>query len=101
MTFWLTGFGSVSVSLFDGISTFADYLMPKQTFWKNYSAFFFILFWFKGASTIVGYLMRNPFLYILNVISKDFEDNISKWDWAKWFLLFLSNTNNYIYCYCC
>ena len=62
--------------------------------------------WFYGISTIIGYLMPNPFYtYILNMISKHIlwitslnEPDLIFLHTVKWFHLFLSNMNNSI-CY--
>ena len=55
----ILGFGLVP--LFNGMSTFMDYLMRKPSL-------SFGLVWFYGISTIVSYLISNPlFTHILNI----------------------------------
>ena len=49
-------YNAFSVSLFNGISTFVGYLMPKSFYLKNSLVVWVI-------STFLGYLTPNPFLY--------------------------------------
>ena len=46
--------------------------------------FFLSCVWFYGISTIVGYLMSNPFLYILTVLFRTIQLSRVKWFYVLW-----------------
>ena len=50
-----------------GISTIVGYLMPNPFYTYILNIYNSLAVIFYGISTIVGYLMPNPFIYILNI----------------------------------